>query len=81
MLHKHIKSNHQGKVYMVYKTSNKVYLSSVYQNKQSKITLEFPEQLDTKAEQEFIDKLKNIYLKKIENGTMQEEYSALSFLH
>lgn len=47
--------------------------------KKVKITLEFPEQTDEAAEQEFISRLKEIYLEKIKKGTMQKMDSALTF--
>lgn len=36
-----------------------------YRNKNVQVTVEFPEQSDTNAEQEFIKRLKELYLKKI----------------
>ena len=46
-------------------------------NQKVVVTLEFPEQSDKKAEQEFIGRLKEIYLRKLEIGAMQEKDSAL----
>lgn len=43
-------------------------LSMKYQNRQVKVTLEFPGQPDQKAEQEFISRLKAIYLEKIQRA-------------
>lgn len=63
--HNHVKSNHQKDVYMVSLADNKVCFSLSHQNKQVKVTLEFPERSDQKAEQELIGRLKAIYLKKI----------------
>lgn len=50
---------------MVSQAENKVYLFLSHQNKQVKVTLEFPEKSDPKAERELTDKLKAIYLEKI----------------
>ena len=47
--------------------------------KKVKITLEFPERTDEMAEQEFIGRLKEIYLEKIKKGSMQETDLALTF--
>lgn len=44
-----------------------------------KVTLVFPAITDKRAETEFIDRLKEIYLKKIETGAMQKEGSALEY--
>ncbi len=74
----HVKSNQQKDVYMVSSTDYKVCLSMTHRNKQIQVTLEFPEQTDQKAEQEFIARLKEIYLKKVENRAMQKEDFALS---
>lgn len=70
--HNHVKSNHQRDVYMVSQTDNKVCLSLMHQSKQVKVTLTFPERSDQKAEQEFINRLKAVYLEKVENGAMQK---------
>ncbi len=40
-----------------------------------KVRLVFPTIADKRAETEFIDRLKEIYLKKIETGAMQKEGS------
>ncbi len=77
--HNHVKSNQQKDVYMVSPTDYKVCLSMTHRNKQIQVILEFPEQSDQKAEQEFIARLKEIYLKKIKNGAMQKEDFALPF--
>ncbi len=45
--------------------------------KDVKITLVFPTTSDTKAETEFLNRLKELYLKKIETGAMQEREKAL----
>lgn len=76
--HNYIKSNQQREVYMVSNVENKICQSVKYQNKQVQVTLEFPEQSDQQAEQEFIVRLKEIYLRKIENGAIQKENLALS---
>lgn len=39
-----------------------------YQNHKIKVTIEFPQQPDQKAEQDFIGYLKEIYLKKLYGG-------------
>lgn len=62
---------------MVSQTDNKVCLSLVHQSKQVKVTLTFPERSDQKAEQEFINRLKAVYLEKVENGAMQKGGLAL----
>ncbi len=77
--HNHVKSNPQRDVYMVSPTDYKVCLSMTHRNKQIQVILEFPEQSDQKAEHEFIARLKEIYLKKMENGAMQKEDFALPF--
>ncbi len=46
-------------------------------NKDIKVTLVFPTTSDSKAETEFISRLKEIYLKKIETEAMQERDGAL----
>lgn len=46
-------------------------------NKDIKVTLVFPTTSDSKAETEFVNRLKEIYLKKIETGAMQERERAL----
>ncbi len=75
--HNHVKSNPQRDVYMASPIDYKVCLSMTHRNKQIQVILEFPEQSDQKAEQEFIARLKEIYLKKMENGAMQKEDFAL----
>lgn len=65
--HTHIKSICQKDDYMVPNTVNKVFLSMKYQNRQIKVILEFPEQSDPKVEQEFISRLKAIYLEKMKH--------------
>lgn len=67
-LHNHVRSNHQRDVYMVFQSDNKVSLSLTHQNRQVMVTLEFPEQSDRKAEQEFISRLKAVYLEKIQHA-------------
>ncbi len=73
----HVKSNQQKDINMVSPTDYKVCLSMTHRNKQIQVTLEFPEQTDQKAEHEFIARLKEIYLKKMEDGAMQKEDFAL----
>ena len=46
-------------------------------NKQVHVTLEFPKQTDQKAEQEFISRLKELYLEKIKKGSCINGDSAL----
>lgn len=43
-----------------------------YKNQEINVTLEFPMQSDREAEQDFIGRLKEIYLRKIEIGSMHE---------
>ena len=76
--HNHIKSHQQKGNNMVSQTDSKICLSVTHRNKQIQVTLEFPEQSDPQAEQEFIVRLKEIYLRKIENGAIQKENLALS---
>lgn len=47
------------------------------QNKNIKVVLEFPTVANEKAEEEFKDFLKGLYLKKFEIGSMQREPQAL----
>lgn len=47
------------------------------QNKNIKVILEFPTVANEKAEEEFQDFLKGLYLKKLEIGSMQREPQAL----
>ena len=49
-----------------------------HKNKEVKVTVEFPEQSNPKAEQEFVCRLKEIYLEKVKIGSMQGKKSALS---
>ena len=44
-----------------------------YKNQNINVTLEFPTQTDSKAKQEFVARLKEIYLRKIEMESMQEK--------
>ena len=76
--HNYVKSNQQRDVYMVSNAENKICQSVKYQNKQVQVTLEFPEQSDQKAEQEFVSRLKTMYLENIKIGAMQKENLALS---
>lgn len=57
---------------------SKVCLSMTHRNRKINVILEFPEQSDQKAEQEFIARLKEIYLKKFENRAVQKKNFALS---
>lgn len=47
--------------------------------KKVKITLEFPEQANETAEQEFIGRLKEIYLEKIKKRSVRETDLTLTF--
>lgn len=76
--HNYVKSNQQRDVYMVFGVENKIRYSLKYQNRQVQVTLTFPEQTDTKAEQEFVSRLKMIYLEKIKTGAWQKNDLALS---
>lgn len=49
-----------------------------HNNKEVKVTVEFPEQSNPQADSEFTRRLKEIYLEKVKNGSMQGEESALS---
>lgn len=53
---------------------------TTYQNKGIKVVLEFPKESDKKAESEFIDMLKGIYLNKIQIGSMQSDSEAVQSL-
>lgn len=56
---------------------NMVQYEREYGKQSVVVTLDFPEQSDAKAEQEFIGRLKEIYLRKIKVGARQEKDSAL----
>lgn len=56
---------------------NLIEFNTSYRNKNVTVHLEFPEQQNEKAAEDFISRLKNIYLKKIESKTMQLRESAL----
>ena len=51
--------------------------TTTYRNKQVNVIVEFPKQTDQKAEQEFIFRLKELYLEKIKNGACISGESAL----
>lgn len=51
---------------MVLDTDNRAYLTMSHGNRLIKVTLEFPRQPDQKASQEFISRLKALYLEKSE---------------
>lgn len=51
--------------------------TTTYQSKEVHVILEFPEKSDSSAEAEFISRLKEIYLRKIEIGARQVKASAL----
>lgn len=44
-----------------------------YRKKEVTVTLEFPEASDRKAEQEFVDRLKELYLKKLQGEERNHE--------
>ena len=48
-----------------------------HKNQEVKVTVEFPEQSNPQAEQEFKSRLKEIYLEKVKLGSMQGKESAL----
>lgn len=48
-----------------------------YQNRDIKVVLEFPAESNPRAEQEFMDFLKELYLQKIKPGSMQKATQAL----
>lgn len=48
-----------------------------HKNKKVNVTLEFPKQTDRKAEQEFIARLKELYLEKVKTGSCLSRDSAL----
>ena len=58
-------------------TENLIEFTAPYKNKKVTIHLEFPEQQDEVAATDFISRLKEIYLKKIEIQSMQRETPAL----
>lgn len=76
--HNYVKSNRLRDVYMELGAENKIVCSLTYQNRQVQVTLAFPEQTDTKAEQDFVSRLKMIYLEKIKTGACQKKDLALS---
>lgn len=75
--HNYVKSDRLRDVYMDLGTENKIVCSLTYQNRQVQVTLAFPEQTDTKAEQDFVSRLKMVYLEKIKTGAWQKENLAL----
>lgn len=76
--HNYVKSNWLRDVYMELGAENKIVCSLTYQNRQVQVTLAFPEQTDTKAEQDFVSRLKTMYLEKIKTGACQKKDLALS---
>lgn len=50
---------------------------AAYKQKEVNVVLEFPKEVDPKAEEEFKCRLKEIYLRKIKFGSMQLEESAV----
>lgn len=75
--HNYVKSNRLRDVYMELGAENKIVCSLTYQNRQVQVTLAFPEQTDTKAEQDFVSRLKMICLEKIKTGACQSNDLAL----
>lgn len=69
--HNYVKSNRLRDVYMDLGTENRIVCSLTYQNRQVQVTLAFPEQTDTKAEQDFVSRLKMVYLEKIKTEACQ----------
>ena len=51
--------------------------TTTHKNKQVNITIDFPKQTDQKAEQEFIVRLKELYLEKVKMGSCINGDSAL----
>ena len=51
--------------------------TTIHKNKKVNVIVKFPKQTDQKAEQEFIDRLKELYLEKIKNGSCINQDSAL----
>ena len=51
--------------------------TTTHKNKKVNVTLEFPKQTDRKAEQEFIARVKELYLEKVKNGYCIDGDSAL----
>lgn len=51
--------------------------TTTHKNKKVNVTIEFPKQTDQKEEQEFITRLKELYLEKIKNGSCISGESAL----
>lgn len=76
--HNYVKSNRLRDVYMELGAENKIVCSLTYQNRQVQVTLAFPEQTDTKAEQDFVGRLKMLYLEKFKAGACQKKNLALS---
>ena len=58
-------------------TENLLEFTVPYRNKEMTIHLEFPEHQNDEAATDFINRLKEIYLKKIKLQSMQEENPAL----
>ena len=75
--HNYVKSNRLRDVYMELGAENKIVCSLTYQNRQVQVTLAFPEQTDTKAEQDFVSRLKTMYLEKIKTGACKMNDLAL----
>lgn len=57
--------------------SVQVETTATYKKKEIKILMEFPQEANWKAEEEFKNRLKEIYLRKINIGSMQSVESAL----
>lgn len=52
---------------------------TTHKNKKVNVTIEFPKQTDWKAEQEFIFRLKELYLEKVKTGSCIDRESVLLF--
>lgn len=59
--------------------ASKRHFTKTEGNKEINITVVFPNRSDEKAEQEFIGSLKELYLKKLESESMQNDSVALKF--
>lgn len=64
---------------MTVHTTSITKFAAFYKNKEIKVAAEFPVQSDRKAEQEFIDRLKEIYLGKIDLESLQSEKETLPY--
>lgn len=58
---------------------NRIRYAAAYQKKENSVILEFPEQPDGKAEQEFRGRLKELLLQKLEEGLAGSMESAMPY--